>query len=667
MLKDLFKGMIGQGQQPQVPGEQTGQFNEDFADYVNKEYKKRQSERKPFETQWRLNMEFVNGNQYLDINAGSGSIEEVPRMYFHQEREVFNQIATILETRIAKISRQKPLLKTRPASIDDHDVSSAKVSSMLLGSAWHEQDMDQSYEDFVSWLELTGTCFLKVTWNTNIGRVVGQQTDEQGNPTTVKEGDLDTVVCPPHEIFPDSSWRSGMRQVRSIIHAKAYHVDEIFDMFGVEVEPEKVDVMTLQQSSGGVGGLGYGSGTFKSGQMTLENSAVVKEYYERPCRKYPQGRFIVVAGDKTLYSGPLPYMLGKDGEPDLPFVRTVAIDRPGCIWGHSVVERCIPIQRRYNALRNRKAEYLNLVTIGQWRVPIGSIDEGAELNNAPGNVLYYRATVNGAAPEPIAYPSLPSSFENEESVLLSEFTAISGVSELSRYSEAPSGVKSGVALGISKEQDDTRISTSVSRIANSTVVLGQYWLRLYRQFVQEQRILRWVGANREVDVREWTASDLRTDDVFIENMAALAETPAQRRQMVFDLINSGLFVRPEMSTLTEEGRQKIFQLLEFGHWETGAEDDRYLQKSRARSENQQISQGIPVPVQDFDDHQLHIEQHNRERMQSDWDELMRTPQGPVSDMMMRQHIAEHIQLALAAMPKQPVEQDPKQGKPPEKK
>lgn len=634
--------------------DQTGQFNEDYSDFVNKEYQKRQTERKAFETQWRLNMEFVNGNQYLDINPASGSIEEVPRMLWHQEREVFNQIATILETRIAKISRQKPLLKTRPASVDDHDVSSAKISSMLLGSAWHEQDMDQNYEDFVSWLELTGTCFLKATWNTNKGRMIGQQMDQQGNPQTIREGDLDTVVVPPHEFFPDSSWRSGIKQCRSVIHAKAYHVDEILDMFGIEVEPEKVDVMTLQQSSGGIGGLGYGSGTFKSGQKTLENSAVVKEFYERPCRKYPQGRYIVVAGLKTLHSGPLPYMIGQDGEPDLPFVRTVSIDRPGCIWGHSIVERCIPIQRRYNALRNRKAEYLNLVTIGQWYAPIGSMDEGQELVNEPGAVIWYRPGMNGAKPEPVMWPSLPSSFENEESVLLSEFTAISGVSELSRYSEAPSGVKSGVALGISKEQDDTRISTSVSRIANSSVVLGKMWLRLYRQFVQEQRVLRWIGGNREVDVREWTASDLRTDDVFIENLAALAETPAQRRQMVFDLLNAGLFVRPEMSTLTEEGRQKVFQLLEFGHWETGDEDDRYLQKSRARRENQDIMQGMSVMVQDFDDHQLHIEQHDRQRMQSDYDEILRTPQGAMVDQLMRQHIAQHIQLTLQAMPKQVV-------------
>ena len=87
----------------------------------------------------------------------------------------------------------------------------------------------------------------------------------------------------------------------------------------------------------------------------VKNYAIVKEYYERPCRRYPQGRYIVVANKKTLYVGTLPYKIGNDGEFDFPFVKIVSIYSTGCFWGKSVVERCIPIQRRYNALRNRKA------------------------------------------------------------------------------------------------------------------------------------------------------------------------------------------------------------------------------------------------------------------------------------------------------------------------
>src|SRR5206468_689039 len=248
-----------------------------------------------------------------------------------------------------------------------------------------------------------------------------------------------------------------------------------------------------------------------------------------------------------------------------------------------------------------------------------------------------RPTGNGERPEPVSFPSLPSSFENEIQTLNQEFTSISGVSELSRFSEAPSGVKSGVALGVASEQDDTRVSTTSQRIANSTVQLGKYWLRLYRQFVKEPRMLRSVGVNREVEVRQWYASQLKSDDVFIENMSALTETPASRRDMVFQLIGSGLFNRPETNPFDDEAKQKIFQLLEYGHWESGSESDYNLQRSRAKRENDRMQQGIFTPIMDYDDHQIHLQHHNRFRMTAEYEQMLSTPQGQMLDMMIRQH------------------------------
>lgn len=665
--------MIGLGMKPQPEPK----FNEELASFVNNEFTRRQSERKPFEIQWRLNAEFLRGNQYLDINPMTLTIEEIPKLFWYQEREVFNQIATITETRIARLTRQRPTFKVRPASSEDEDLSTSVVSTALLESSWHDQEMNSHYSDFVSWLELTGTVFLKTTWNPKKGRIIYKglmpdnteykKTDEESGMTPeleqqlgrnmqmveLREGDLDTVVVPSHEIYPDSCYRNNMKQVRSIIHAKAFHVNEIFEMFGVQVEEESVDVLMLQQSTSSLGGLGYANGGFRAGTTNLKHHAILKEFYERPSAKYPAGRFIVVANNKCLHVGPLPYQIGNDGEEDFPFIRTVCVDDPGCFFGKSIIERCIPVQRRYNALRNRKAEYLNLVAIGQWYEPEGTLDDDTELNNAPGNRIRYRPSINGVKPEPVQFPSLPGSFENEIQTLNSEFTSISGVSELSRFSEAPSGVKSGKALGIASEQDDTRIATTSQRIANSIVVMGKYWLRLYRQFAKEPRTLRSVGASREVEVREWYASQLKSDDVFIENGAALAETPSQRREMVFNLLQNGLFNRPEASNLNEEGRQKVFQLLEYGHWESGIQDDYFLHRSRARRETSKIKQGMPVPVMDYDDHNIHIQTHNRDRMSAEYEQLLQTPQGQMIDQMMRQHIAQHYQMMIDQLPQVP--------------
>lgn len=665
------QGAAPQGATPQG-ATPTVEFNASIAMEINNEFRRRQQERKPWELQERLNIEFLNGNQYLDVDPASQTIQDIPKMYDHQEREVFNQIATIYETRTARLTRQKPLMKTRPASSDDGDISSAKVSSSLLSSSWHDQNMNIEYGIMIPWLEMSGTVFLKPIWSMQKGRVIGKRlvpdygdsqyeqpleneikTEEQDQQLgremimeIIREGDIDTCVVPANEIYPDSPWRAGIEQCRSIIHAKAYHVDEIEEMWGIRVESENVDVMTLQQASGGSGGLGYTSIGFRGGVSRMKDHAILKEYYERPCRRYPEGRFIVVAGDTTLHVGTMPYMIGDHDMPEIPLIRMVSIERPGCFWGKSVIERCIPVQRRYNALRNRVAEYLNMVAIGQWYDPEGCLDDDSELNNAPNNIIHYRP-INGMKPEPVEFPNLPPQFQYELQSLLSEFTSISGVSELSRFSEAPSGVKSGVALGIASDQDDTRLATTAGNIANGVVLMGKYWIRLYRQFVREPRLLRSVGMSQDVEVREWEASELRSDDVIIENSSSLAESPSQRRQMVFDLLGTGIFNRPETNPFTEEGKAKVFQLLEFGHWETGSEDMAVIQKARARRENMQIITGevkqLPLPIMDFDDDGIHIEHHNRMRMSADWEAALLTPIGPLLNMVMQNHITQHLQ------------------------
>lgn len=665
-------------------------YNEELADFVNNEFERRRNERKPYELQWRLNMEFLQGNQYLDIDTQSMSIMDVPRIYWYQEREVYNMISTISETRIARLSRQKPLMKVRPATGEQNDLSAAKVSSMLLTSTWHDESMDRKYEKFIGWLETCGTAFFKSVWNKNKGRILQEEVTEKdpqqlmdsqqknndentqpsiddpfmskANRVLLREGDIETEVVSPFELYPDNS-HGDFDDTKSVIHARAYHLDDIQDWWGTQVEEEKVDTVTLQDSKSGMGGLGYSVGSFRYNSHSLKRHALVKEYYELPTKRYPYGRMIVVAGDKTLYAGPLPYKVGEDGEPDFPFTRAVSVPVVGSFWGKSIIERCIPIQRRYNALRNRKAEYLNLVTVGQWYAPEGVVEDESVLNNEPGNIIRYRNLGNGIRPEPVVFPSLPSSFENEAQALMQEFTAVSGVSELSRFSEAPTGVKSGVALSIATEQDDTRISMTTNQLEIASVDLGKKWMRLYRQFAQEPRMIRYVGKAAEIDVLSWQASDLRSDDVIVDNSTALAETPAQRRQMVFDLLNTGMFNRTESNPFSSEGVRKILELLEFGYWEGGIDEDEVLQESKAKRENRDLLEGNLVPINDYDNDEVHVREHYRFMMTSDYDDLLQSEVGFMIDEVFKKHIEFHKMRVQQMMVQQQMmqAQTPQQG------
>jgi len=640
---------FGKKQNDNQPMPEETYTEEGLVSFVDDEFKRRQEERRPYELQWRLNISFIEGNQYVDINPVAMTLEEIPKLYWWQEREVFNHIAPIQETRIARLSRMRPILKVRPGSGEQEDIRASKVGSQLLKNTYNDQEIQDLLGTCYVWMESCGSVLMKNTWDPSKGEIVAKvlMGEGEGEEEELREGDLDVIVCPPQEIYPDSCYHERVKQCRSIIHARAYHVDEIEEFWGVKVDPEEITAMQLQKSMMGIGGLGYGLGGFHFVTAKLKDHAIVKEYWERPSKKFPKGRLIIVSGGKLLYQGPLPYPVGEDNKPALPFTKVDCIKRAGVFWGKTVCERLIPIQRRYNALRNRKAEYLNRAAIGQWLVEDGSVDEEIfeQEAGAPGAVHIYQRGFN--VPKLADTPNLPNAFETEEASLLQEFSMISGVSEISRQSHAPPGVKSGVALSIALEQDDTRLSTTAANIERFLIDNGKQWLRMYKAFVNGVRTLRIIGRNNVVELLDWTASDIRSDDVVIEAFSALAESPAQRRQLVFDLLESGLFINPETGQIDKETRNKILEIIEFGNWEA-IDDDDELHISKAERENREMQQGaLPTPV-NYDDHVLHISRHNKFRLTTDYEEMVM--QNPVLDQLFQQHVDMHIAfLARAQM------------------
>ena len=82
---------------------------------VRRDYEERRSRRMPLELQWRLNMNFVAGNQYAEITP-LGEVEDYGKQYYWQQREVYNHIASVVETRLSKLSRVKTGIAVRPSA-----------------------------------------------------------------------------------------------------------------------------------------------------------------------------------------------------------------------------------------------------------------------------------------------------------------------------------------------------------------------------------------------------------------------------------------------------------------------------------------------------------------------------------------------------------------------
>ena len=107
--------------------QQKEKFLEDLALAIKEDFENRQKERLSLERSWELNMNFLTGNQYVSVN-GRGEIVDNDKTFFWQKREVFNHIAPIVETRLARFSKISPVISVRPRSDDDGDVSGASIA-----------------------------------------------------------------------------------------------------------------------------------------------------------------------------------------------------------------------------------------------------------------------------------------------------------------------------------------------------------------------------------------------------------------------------------------------------------------------------------------------------------------------------------------------------------
>ena len=556
---------------------------------VTEKFAERQKQRRMLERGWELNMNFLSGNQYVGITPAGELEEEQPR-YYWQCREVFNHIAPAIDTRCAKLAQVRPVMSVRAATGEEGDMRTAKISSNVLRSVLEECSFDETMARAAVWSETCGTSFYKVLWDASA----------RGG-----EGGVCIAAVPPFEIYPEDLSCERVEDQPSIIHARAMPGAEISERYGIKAAPEKAEfpLAPYAAASNFAGGLGRGA------LPVREDCALVIEYYEKPTRAYPKGRFLAVAGGRLAYEGELPYCNGEAGERGYPFAKQCALEFSGAFFGGSIIDRMIPVQRAFNAVKNRKHEFLNRLTAGVLAVEDGSVDteELIEEGLPPGKVLVYRQ--GAPAPKMLAPDSLPSEFQQEEERLLDEFILVSGVSELSSTTQNRTHVTSATGLQLLIELDDTRLAVTTDSIRRAVKKVGRQVLRLMRQFAGKRRLMRMTGEGKKVEMYYFSSADISSDDVVFETENEGAVSPSRRRSLIYEMYDKGLFAG-EDGSVPEETRERVLDALGFGGLDS-ARGLKPLHRNKAAEENLRLAEGEEVYADFYDDDDAHISEHTR--------------------------------------------------------
>lgn len=165
-----------------------------------------------------------------------------------------------------------------------------------------------------------------------------------------------------------------------------------------------------------------------------------------------------------------------------------------------------------------------------------------------------------------------------------------------------------------------------------------YMLKMIRYKYVEERTLKIVGKNKEIETVSFYGNQITSTDVRISEGALLHASKAGKQQWILNLIQSGV-LNPQ------NDRDLILKMLELG-MDDELYDSTEIDRKQAQNEQTKWLQGDLSPgVRDFYNHAIHIMEHNKFRKGSDYEKMAQIPAVFMGKQATAQTIIDaHIQL-----------------------
>jgi len=223
-----------------------------------------------------------------------------------------------------------------------------------------------------------------------------------------------------------------------------------------------------------------------------------------------------------------------------PFARISWTQPFSGYWSQSLAEQLKSTQLEINKLLAVQQRSYHLMGSFKILVQNGSQIPVESFNNNIGTIIKY----TGAAPQYITPPILPPEFYNNLQTLIQRSYSISGVSELSAFSQKPAGLNSGVALREYNDIESARFLEFSQDIEQFFVDIAKCSVNMAKSIAEDNAGHYPVNINSpktltKLDLKE---IKLKEDDYTISVFPAssLPNDPAGRLETIDDLVKRGL-------------------------------------------------------------------------------------------------------------------------------
>lgn len=629
-----------------------------LAKWVADEFSRCQTARTQKQRQWYENMAMVFGHQWLDKMgkelpngvAGRLSLSKAPR---YVKRRTINRLRSFVRSETSKFLSTLPVVEAIPASGEDEDTASAQAAEQVIESYTSRRQLRREYSRALWWMVLTGNGFLKTWWDPTM-MVPGAE------PGTSVPGDIMFRSVTPFHIFVPDLREREVDDQPYVIHAQVKNVEWVKQFYAAELEGCKLSPSTISANT-------LLDQAYLNLQQTPRSdldSVVIYEMWVQPqqCPLLPEGGFVVMIEDTlvAVMDKGLPYK-----HKQFPYTKFEHLFND-TFYADSPLVDLNPLQVEFNEWRTDLSMIGKRMGRPQFAAQKGSIDPN-KVTNEPGQIILYNQGFQ--APIALQPPPIPEYYSQMGGQILQDFEDLSGQHEVSK-GDAPPGVTAGTAISFLQEKDDQYLTPQYQNIEDGFERIATQTISLFQQFVDVPRQIKVIGRDQTFDTITLMAADVEGGtDIRVEPGSSIGQSQAAKRATVMDMFGMGIITDPNMAlqllevggaqrilSITDAARKKAQrenmkmrlitqEAIELNRAEYGgkilsamipatggppvpeqelqANFDSVLQQIAARDPEtaQMIEQMIPpvVKVDDFDEHMVHIMEHNRFRMGQEYD------------------------------------------------
>jgi len=565
------------------------------ADALVKRVDELQSEREIMERQWKLNLSFYKGKQYVFYNRKSRRMESLPTddgdKPRYRVRLVANQIAPNSNGLLARLTKTKPTFFATPAQADYEAIKATEVAESLLDYWWDTFSLGSKREEAMLWAIICGNGFWKISWDDKVGSSVKLMLNPDGEPIVnpiiehlfkdrlgkmgldagefekeVFEGEIKVDVMAPFDVLLDDS-AQVFEDCKYAFCVHPMSSDEIYSRYNVRLKPNAINRYPDETLPGMFG---------TTSGKTKQNVRTVFVGYFLPGPEFPEGRYVAFTKSPNivLYDGPWPYPFKK-----LPLVKFPGMRIPGQLYDTSVVEQAIPLQKELNRTLSQMIEYKNLTLKPQMLAPVGSLRQ--RMTDEPGAIFEYNP-VAGKVPEAIPIQSLPSYVFQHLQDLGQRLRDTFGLNEISDGA-VPPNVEAGIAIDLLQEAATDRLAPQILMMEKGLERAGNMMLELAQRYYNEPRLIMLAGAGSKAKVSRFESADIIAGvQVKVETGSGLPRTRAGKQARVMQMLQMGI--------ISPTKAYKYLDMADFKTLQAQFEAD----EEQAMRENDRLIVGEPI-------------------------------------------------------------------------